>query len=197
MKVHVISGDADGERGGAPCICMDDVEGLCLKGDVWTPIILLVPLVLGVDKVNARYLPSLWATFTFPQSLGILGGKHGASTYFVGVQGDHTFYLDPHEVQQVAVVSSEDPDVNTSSYHCSFVRKMPLNAIDPSLALGFYCIGRGDFEDLCKRASELEKDSNGAPMFTVIRSSQKDTRPKADTIGPVNLDQPEEDWQIL
>lgn len=48
-----------------------------------------------------RYLPLLCATFKFPQSLGILGGRPGASTYIVGVQDEKAFYLDPHEVQQV------------------------------------------------------------------------------------------------
>lgn len=55
-------------------------------------------LLIFVD----RYIPSLIATFTFPQSLGILGGKPGASTYIVGIQEDKGFYLDPHEVQQVS-----------------------------------------------------------------------------------------------
>lgn len=53
-------------------------------------------------KSADRYIPSLIATFTFPQSVGILGGKPGASTYIVGVQEDKGFYLDPHEVQQVS-----------------------------------------------------------------------------------------------
>ncbi|KAI5054762.1 hypothetical protein GOP47_0029907 [Adiantum capillus-veneris] len=197
MEVYVVSGDADGERGGAPCICIDDVESLCLRKDTWTPVLLLVPLVLGLDKVNSRYLPSLWATFSFPQSLGILGGKPGASTYLVGVQGDQTFYLDPHEVQQVLIMSPENEEADSNSYHCSVVKKMPLNAIDPSLALGFYCVDQGDFEDLCKRASELEKDSNGAPMFTVVKHSKKDSIPREEFEGPVSSDEPEEDWQIL
>lgn len=51
-----------------------------------------------------RYLPLLAATFTFPQSLGILGGRPGASTYIIGVQDDKAFYLDPHEVQQVPFI---------------------------------------------------------------------------------------------
>ncbi|MCO5563065.1 hypothetical protein L7F22_016701 [Adiantum nelumboides] len=198
MEVYVVSGDADGERGGAPCICMDEVESLCSKRDMWTPVLLLVPLVLGLDKVNSRYLPSLWATFTFPQSLGILGGKPGASTYLVGVQGDQTFYLDPHEVQQVQIMSPENEQADASSYHCSIVKKMPLNAIDPSLALGFYCIDQGEFEDLCKRATELEKDSNGAPMFTVVKKhSKKDSISRGEFDGPYSSDEPEEDWQIL
>ena len=51
-----------------------------------------------------RYLPLLAATFTFPQSLGILGGRPGASTYIIGVQDDKVFYLDPHEVQQASFI---------------------------------------------------------------------------------------------
>jgi cysteine protease ATG4 len=122
MAVHIVSGSEDGERGGAPILCIEDATKSCLefsKGQSeWTPIILLVPLVLGLDSVNPRYIPSLVATFTFPQSVGILGGKPGASTYIVGVQEDKGFYLDPHEVQQVVTVNKETPDVDTSSYHC-------------------------------------------------------------------------------
>lgn len=44
------------------------------------------------------------ATFAFPQSLGLLGGRPGASTYIVGVQDEKAFYLDPHEVQQVHAI---------------------------------------------------------------------------------------------
>jgi len=105
MAVYVVSGCEDGERGGAPVLSIEDAARHCSefsKGrEDWTPILLLVPLVLGLDKINPRYIPSLQATFTFPQSLGILGGKPGASTYIVGVQDENAFYLDPHEVQPV------------------------------------------------------------------------------------------------
>jgi cysteine protease ATG4 len=109
MAVHIVSGSEDGERGGAPILCIEDVTKTCLEfseGETeWPPILLLVPLVLGLDRVNPRYIPSLIATFTFPQSLGILGGKPGASTYIVGVQEDKGFYLDPHDVQQVFLIT--------------------------------------------------------------------------------------------
>ncbi|GJV07280.1 cysteine protease ATG4-like protein isoform X1, partial [Tanacetum coccineum] len=56
--------------------------------------------VQHVTSVLLMHLPLLAATFTFSQSLGILGGRPGASTYLIGVQEDKVFYLDPHEVQQ-------------------------------------------------------------------------------------------------
>ncbi|XVE83511.1 hypothetical protein DITRI_Ditri16bG0093400 [Diplodiscus trichospermus] len=147
MAVYVVSGDEDGERGGAPVVCIEDASRHCsdfsqCQAD-WTPILLLVPLVLGLDKVNPRYIPSLKATFTFPQCLGILGGKPGASTYIVGVQEENVFYLDPHEVQPVVNLSRDNLEADTSSYHCDIIRHIPLDSIDPSLAIGFLCRDKG------------------------------------------------------
>lgn len=212
MAIHVVSGDADGERGGAPCICIDVISKLCTNLGETTEqgcaLLLLIPLVLGLNKVNPRYFPLLSETFTFPQSLGILGGKPGASTYLVGVQGDQVFYLDPHQVQQVCLVSPDNPKAETSTYHCSNVRRMPLSAIDPSLALGFYCRDQEDFKDLCERAVKLERQGNGAPMFTIVQSSKGEQSSNEDTYTkhcahnePVrlhaDLSSSEEGWQML
>ncbi|KAF5959246.1 hypothetical protein HYC85_000455 [Camellia sinensis] len=105
VAIYVVSGDEDGKRGGALVVCVEDASRHCFefsKGQAnWTPILLLVPLVLGLDKINPRYIPFLSATFMFPQSLGILGGRPGASTYIVGVEDEEAFYLDPHEVQPI------------------------------------------------------------------------------------------------
>ncbi|XWS29987.1 hypothetical protein CRYUN_Cryun24cG0079000 [Craigia yunnanensis] len=174
MAVHVVSGDEDGERGGAPVVCIEDVSRHCFEFSRcqadWTPILLLVPLVLGLDKVNPRYIPSLQATFTFPQCLGILGGKPGASTYIVGVQEENVFYLDPHDVQPVVNLSRDNLEADTSSYHCNIIRHIPLDSIDPSLAIGFFCQDKDDFEDFCFRSSKLADESNGAPLFTVAQT---------------------------
>lgn len=218
MALYVVSGDEDGERGGAPVVCIDVAAQLCYdfnKGQsAWSPILLLVPLVLGLDKINPRYIPLLKETFTFPQSLGILGGKPGASTYIAGVQDDRALYLDPHDVQLAVNIASDNLEADTSSYHCSTVRDMPLDLIDPSLAIGFYCRDKDDFDNFCCRASELAEQANGAPLFTVVQSVQpskqmynQDGEPGcsgygiSDNIDVEDLDGSgetgEDEWQIL
>jgi len=47
---------------------------------------------------------------------------------------------------------------------------LALDQIDPSLAIGFYCRDKDDFDDFCSRASELVEKANGAPLFTVVQS---------------------------
>ncbi|EEF33181.1 Cysteine protease ATG4B, putative [Ricinus communis] len=223
MAVYVVSGDEDGERGGAPVVYIEDASRHCLefsRGQAdWTPILLLVPLVLGLDKVNPRYIPSLQATFTFSQSLGIMGGKPGASTYIVGVQDDNAFYLDPHEVQSVVNIGRDDIEADTSSYHSDIVRHIPLHSIDPSLAIGFYCRDKDDFDEFCLLASKLADDSQGAPLFTVAHchklpkpvshgdmlNNEDDEVQEDDSVNvmmPVNDDAEgggaqEDEWQLL
>ncbi|XP_019413861.1 PREDICTED: cysteine protease ATG4-like isoform X1 [Lupinus angustifolius] len=174
MAIYVVSGDEDGERGGAPVVCIEDASRRCSEFSrglaAWTPLLLLVPLVLGLDKINPRYVPLLQSTFKFPQSLGILGGKPGASTYIIGVQNEKAFYLDPHDVHPVVNINMDNQEADTSSYHSNIIRLMPLDSIDPSLAIGFYCRDKDDFDNFCSRASELVEESNGAPLFTVAQS---------------------------
>ncbi|PRQ23227.1 putative peptidase C54 [Rosa chinensis] len=217
MAVYIVSGDENGERGGAPVVCVEDAFRHCSEssgGRVdWTPILLLVPLVLGLEELNPRYIPSLRATFTFPQSVGIMGGRPGVSTYIIGVQDENAIYLDPHLVQPVVNLSSNDLDSDaTSSYHCNVIRHIPLDTIDPSLAIGFYCRDKDDFDDFCLRASKLADESNGAPLFTVSAETHNLSKPPSqsdDDLGDNGGDQnnedadgdgsahEEDDWQLL
>ncbi|KAG4937338.1 hypothetical protein JHK84_051423 [Glycine max] len=217
MAIYVVSGDEDGERGGAPVVCIEDASKRCSEFSsglaAWTPLLLLVPLVLGLDKVNPRYIPLLRSTFKFPQSLGIMGGKPGASTYIIGVQNEKAFYLDPHDVQQVVNISGDTQEpTGTSSYHCNVMRHIPLDSIDPSLAIGFYCRDKDDFDDFCSQASKLAEESNGAPLFTVAKSrsfsKQVSNDVSGDNTGFQEEDFPgmdcgndtvtnEDDWQLL
>ncbi|KAJ7189878.1 hypothetical protein GGX14DRAFT_701934 [Mycena pura] len=60
------------------------------------PVLLLLGIRLGLDGVNPVYHETIKMLYTFPQSVGIAGGRPSSSYYFVGAQGDGLFYLDPH-----------------------------------------------------------------------------------------------------
>ncbi|GMK58524.1 hypothetical protein CspeluHIS016_0505560 [Cutaneotrichosporon spelunceum] len=59
-------------------------------------VLILVATRLGLDNVNPVYYDSVKSMFTWPQSVGIAGGRPDSSYYFVASQADHLFYLDPH-----------------------------------------------------------------------------------------------------
>lgn len=117
--------------------------------------------------------------FTFPQCIGIAGGRPSSSYYFVGSQADNLFYLDPHHprpaiplrsppstpaqdhpsltpLQQHLVSAYSDAELKT--YHCDKVRKMPLRGLDPSMLLGFLCKTSQEWDDLRNRVEHVRRE---------------------------------------
>lgn len=93
-------------------------------------------------------------------------GRPAHSLYFVGVQDQNLFYLDPHTVQEAAsdetCLASDFPKAEEiEKYHCSSVKHILTNNIDPSLAIGFYCRTVKDFVDLRARIGK----SSSAQQF--------------------------------
>jgi len=83
------------------------VDGTVYSADVvaasqnWSrPVLILLNLRLGIEGINPIYHPSLRTIFTFPQSVGIAGGRPSSSYYFVGYQDDSLFYIDPHHTKE-------------------------------------------------------------------------------------------------
>lgn len=128
----------------------------------WRPIFIMVPVRLGVEKLNRTYISSLKAMLQMPQSVGILGGRPRQSLYFVACQDDYAFFLDPHVVRPSAKVDENTYD----SYHCNLPQKMPFENLDPSLAIGFYCANKKDFLCFCESIQKIAK-SVEYPVFTV------------------------------
>ena len=124
--------------GFAVCVSMDGsvyksevrAAATCADGG-WHPLLLLVPLRLGLDRLNIAYIYSLQSLLALPQSIGIVGGRPGKSYYFVGLQGEQLLYLDPHEVQPA--LSAGLPDA-ASCHYGRGIRAMAISQIDPSLA---------------------------------------------------------------
>ncbi|KAJ7500336.1 hypothetical protein B0H11DRAFT_2225877 [Mycena galericulata] len=59
------------------------------------PVLLLLGIWLGLDSMNPIYYEMIKLLYTFPQSIGIAGRRPSSSYYFIGVQGNGLFYLDP------------------------------------------------------------------------------------------------------
>jgi len=132
-------------------------ENFQVEVEAWNSLLILVPLRLGVDKINPLYYKSLLACLRFPQSLGIIGGKPKQSFYFVGAQDEHLIYLDPHIVHESIRI---DQDFSDETYHCAVPQKMHVSDVDPSLAIGFYCHNKLDFIDLCAHIKKMGVDSD-------------------------------------
>lgn len=149
------NGKTPGEEGVA-------CEGHSTENHLECGLVLLVPLVLGVGRLNPVYAPQLSAILAMPQSLGIVGGRPGSSLYFVGYQDESFLFLDPHQVQPAAT-----SDELWTTFRCDVLRTLPLPSIDPSLALGFHCKDTAQYLDLCERLSQLEARYPGAPVVCV------------------------------
>eukprot|EP00002_Diphylleia_rotans_P034902 TRINITY_DN7545_c0_g1_i3.p1 TRINITY_DN7545_c0_g1~~TRINITY_DN7545_c0_g1_i3.p1 ORF type:complete len:375 (+),score=59.91 TRINITY_DN7545_c0_g1_i3:135-1259(+) len=126
----------------------------------WKPIIIYVPLRLGVDKINPIYIPQLLQVFKWKQSLGFVGGKPRCAYYFVGSQDEYLFFLDPHVLHDC-----QGPLGHVrKTYHCTTPSKMTVHKLDSCLALGFLCKTSDDFEDLCTRF----KNMSDSPSLNMV-----------------------------
>ncbi|CDZ96406.1 Cysteine protease required for autophagy-Apg4p/Aut2p [Phaffia rhodozyma] len=76
------------------------------SADSWggRPVLILVNVRLGLDGVNPIYHETVKNLFTFPQSVGIAGGRPSSSYYFLGYQADSLIYLDPHHTRPAVVL---------------------------------------------------------------------------------------------
>ncbi|XP_029441900.1 cysteine protease ATG4A isoform X1 [Rhinatrema bivittatum] len=115
----------------------------------WKPLLLIVPLRLGINHINPIYIAAFKECFKMPQSLGALGGKPNNAYYFIGFSGEELIYLDPHTTQTF-VDSEETGLIHDQSYHCQRApHKMKIMNLDPSVALGFFCKEETDFDNWC------------------------------------------------
>eukprot|EP00064_Thunnus_orientalis_P003573 superscaffoldBa00000296_g3583 len=150
------------------------LEGACALSEeetaLWKPLVLLIPLRLGLSDINEAYIETLKQCFMLPQSLGVIGGKPNSAHYFIGYVGEELIYLDPHTTQP-AVEPCEDGQVPDETYHCQHPPcRMHICELDPSIAAGFFCRTEDEFDDWCMRIRRLSCNRGGLPMFELVDS---------------------------
>eukprot|EP01028_Stygiella_incarcerata_P003122 TRINITY_DN1591_c0_g1_i2.p1 TRINITY_DN1591_c0_g1~~TRINITY_DN1591_c0_g1_i2.p1 ORF type:complete len:329 (+),score=91.26 TRINITY_DN1591_c0_g1_i2:612-1598(+) len=128
---------------------VDDILASANGFDV--PLVVMIPLRLGIDSIPHNFVRPLLDVFKIPQSLGILGGKANSSLYFIGQQSnDRVVYLDPHVVQDAMVGWENEKDKTDATVEspwwenaiktARFVDSpmlMKAERITPTLTLGF------------------------------------------------------------
>nr|XP_014425070.1 cysteine protease ATG4B isoform X2 [Pelodiscus sinensis]XP_025036470.1 cysteine protease ATG4B isoform X2 [Pelodiscus sinensis] len=135
---------------------------------LWKPLVLLIPLRLGLTDINEAYIETLKHCFMMPQSLGVIGGKPNSAHYFIGYVGEELVYLDPHTTQP-AVDASDSGCIPDESFHCQHPPcRMSIAELDPSIAVGFFCNTEEDFNDWCQQVRKLSLLRGALPMFELV-----------------------------
>ncbi|KAF2201900.1 putative cysteine protease ATG4 [Delitschia confertaspora ATCC 74209] len=114
------------------------------------PTLVLVGTRLGIDKITPVYWEALKSSLQMSQSIGIAGGRPSASHYFVGTQGNHFFYLDPHETRRLLpfhedVTMYTTEDIKTC--HTRRLRRIEIKEMDPSMLIAFLIRDESDWKD--------------------------------------------------
>lgn len=106
--------------------------------DGWKPLLLMIPLRLGLNDINPIYIPALKKCFEMEENCGMIGGRPNQALYFLGYVGDEVLYLDPHTTQRSGSVgkkTSDDEIEYDATYHRKYAGRIPFSGMDPSLAI--------------------------------------------------------------
>ena len=110
------------------------------NGGRFTPILILVGIRLGIDRITPVYRAALRASLQQSQSIGIAGGRPSSAHHFVGVQGDSFFYMDPHQTRLALPLRNDVEDYSESeidSCHTRRLRRISIEDMDPSMLIAF------------------------------------------------------------
>ncbi|XP_067280852.1 cysteine protease ATG4A [Pseudorasbora parva] len=176
----------------------------------WRPLLLIIPLRMGINSINPVYIQAFKECFKMPQSCGVLGGKPNLAYYFIGFIDDELIYLDPHTTQQ-AVDFESGSAVDDQSYHCQRTpHRMKITSLDPSVALGFFCKNEEDFDSWCDLVQQELLKKRNLRMFELVEKHPSHwppfvppTKPEVQTTGaefiesPDKLFESEEEFEIL
>ncbi|XP_055598506.1 cysteine protease ATG4B-like [Uranotaenia lowii] len=160
-------------------VATDDILELCVDNTDptgWKPLLLIIPLRLGISEINPIYVDGLKKCFELPGSCGMIGGRPNQALYFIGYVGNETLYLDPHTVQRSGSIGTkieQDERELDETFHQKYARRINFSAMDPSLAVCFECRTRKDFDELMRRiAEELTSGTSCQALFELTKTRQ-------------------------
>lgn len=155
-------------------VVIEDVVESCEdpKTKEFKPLLLMVPLRLGITEINPIYIEGLKCLFEIAGCVGMIGGRPNQALYFLGYVGDEALFLDPHTTQNAGTVGHklEEEEIQMDeTYHRKYVMRINFRHMDPSLAIGFLTRTRADFDQLCDRLGTIFAMPGRQPLFEISR----------------------------
>ncbi|XP_068140140.1 cysteine protease ATG4B [Drosophila tropicalis] len=175
-------------------VVLDDIYSLSQDGESWKPLLLIIPLRLGITDINPIYVPALKRCFELESSCGMIGGRPNQALYFVGYVDDEVLYLDPHTTQRTGAVGQKTTTAEQEldeTYHQKYAARLNFSAMDPSLAVCFICKTQSSFELLLKQLREEVLTLSSPALFEISKSRAVDWDTTEDIEWPT---MPDIDW---
>ncbi|ODV79435.1 uncharacterized protein CANTADRAFT_29776, partial [Suhomyces tanzawaensis NRRL Y-17324] len=113
-------------------------------------LLVLLPVRLGIDRINQYYYSSLKQLLSLSSSVGIAGGKPSSSYYFVGYQDSDLIYINPHNPQPF------QQEINYDTYQSPTYQKLGFSDLDPSMMIGVMLRNQSEyaeFKSVCQEGS--------------------------------------------
>jgi cysteine protease ATG4 len=130
-----------------------------------TASLILIPVMLGIEKINPQYIPVLLKCFEIKNNVGIIGGKPRQSLYFIGKKEDDIFFLDPHIIKNASLYDDIKIQDNDN------IRYIDVYNIDPCMLLCFLIETKDDFIEF--KFDVMSKLNNGEFSLFTIENKEK------------------------
>ncbi|XP_073827424.1 autophagy-related 4a isoform X1 [Musca autumnalis] len=178
-------------------IVSDEIMSLCLGNpqneESWKPLLLIIPLRLGLSDINPIYIPALKKCFELVGFCGMIGGRPNQALYFMGYVDDEVLFLDPHTTQRCGSVgqkTTQDEIEFDATFHQKYAGRIPFTHMDPSLAVCFLCKTRISFDILLEDLKTKVLTASTQPLFEIIKTRSPEwvsSMPGTTTTMPYNL----------
>jgi cysteine protease ATG4 len=141
------------------------------------PVVLLIPVMLGIDKVNETCYKSLLKCFETKYSLGIVGGRPRQSFYFIGKHDDNIFFLDPHTIKSAFLDydNYKNHDDNKQNKDIEEVIKyLDISDLDPCMLICFLLKTEEEYFDWKKFISTNINYSDDFAIFSISEKEEEE-----------------------
>jgi cysteine protease ATG4 len=182
-------------------VYQDAVFKLAKSTGTFQPTLILLSIRLGIEGVTPAYWEALKSVLQLPQSVGIAGyvmrtsptanlanaysGEPSASHYFVGVQGDSFFFLDPHTTQPALgwhEKSDEYSKDEIDTCHTRRLRRLNIKSMDPSMLIAFLIKDEADW----KKWRTAVTHTQGKPVVHVADAEHAPSGSRVEREGAVD-----------